>query len=151
MQVHIEISDSVENSIARLQRFLVATDNSVSGAASGSMVRIIRIQRISNSIFRPEFNGTFTPTAGGCNLHGNLRLSDRASGLLKAWFLGVGVLIIGAAVMGIRTGYSEWWQVPLGGIAVLLMGVLFLLFASYYYRGDKDWIVQQLQIQLGIT
>jgi hypothetical protein len=47
--------------------------------------------------------------------------------------------------MGIRTGYSEWWQVPLGGVGVLLVGILFLLFAKYYYRGDEAWIAQQLR------
>jgi hypothetical protein len=51
--------------------------------------------------------------------------------------------------MGIRTGYSEWWQVPLGGVGVLFVGLLFLLFAKFYYRGDEDWIAQQLRSLLG--
>jgi len=148
MQVHIEIGDSVDNSVARVQRFLATADNSVSGTASESIVRIVRIQRIGNSIFRPEFNGVFTSTPDGCNLDGNFRLSNRASRLMKSWFAGVGVLVIAAAGMGMRAGYSKWWQVPLGGVGVLLVGVLFLLFASYYYRRDKDWIVQQLRTQL---
>ena len=149
MQVHIEVRDSVENAVARVQRFLAAADHAVCGVAAESQVRIIRTQRIGNSLFRPEFHGTFTSTPDGCNLRGSFRLSDQASGIIKAWFLGVSVLVVGAAVVGIRTGYSEWWQVPLGGISVLLVGVLFLRFASYYYRGDKHWIVQQLRTQLG--
>ena len=51
--------------------------------------------------------------------------------------------------MEIRTGYSEWWQVPLGGVGVLLAGFLFLLFAKFYYRGDEAWIAQQLRNPLG--
>jgi len=149
MQVHIEIRKSVNNSVVLVQQFLAAADHSVTGAASESMVKIIRIQRIGNSIFRPEFNGNFTPTPDGCILHGQFLLSRRASGFIKAWFLGVSVLIICAAAMGIRTGYSGWWQVPLGGVSVLLVGILFLLFAKYYYHRDEDWIVQQLRIQLG--
>jgi hypothetical protein len=149
MKVHIEIRNGVESSVARVQHFLAAADHSVSGAASEAMVRIIRIQRIGNSIFRPEFNGTITSTPDGCILHGNFRLSDQASGIIKAWFWGVIVLIICAAGMGIRTGYSQWWQVPLGGVGVLLAGFLFLLFAKYFYRGDEDWIAQQLRSLLG--
>lgn len=148
MEVHIEIGDTVSNSVAQVQRFLAAANHSVLGAASESTVRIIRIQRIGNSIFRPEFNGTFTSTPDGCNLHGNFQLSDQASRFIKGWFAAVCVLIVCAAGMGISTGYREWWQVPLGGVGVLLVGILFLLFASYYYRHDKDWIVQQLRIQL---
>jgi hypothetical protein len=149
MQIQIEIRDSVEKSVARVQRFLATADNSVSGTASESMVRVVRIQRIGNSIFRPEFNGVFTSSPDGCNLDGNFRLSNRASRLMKGWFAGVGVLAIAAAGMGIRAGYSKWWQVPFGGIGVSLVGVLFLLFARYYYRRDTDWIVQQLRTQLG--
>jgi hypothetical protein len=149
MQVHIEIRNSVDISVARVRHFLAAADHSVSGAASESMVRIIRIQRFGNSIFRPEFNGKFSSTPDGCNLCGIFRLSDQASGFIKSWFLGVSVLIICAAGMGIRTGYSEWWQVPLGGVGVLLIGSLFLLFAKFYYRGDEDWIAQQLRSLLG--
>jgi hypothetical protein len=145
MQVHIEIRDSVENSVARVQRFLAVPDHSVSGAATESMVRIIRTQRIGNSLFRPEFNGTFTSTPYGCSLQGDFRLSHRASGIMKAWFSGVGVLVIIAAGIGVQSGYHEWWQVPLVGVAVLLGGVLFLWFARFYYRRDRDWIMQQLQ------
>jgi hypothetical protein len=54
-----------------------------------------------------------------------------------------------AAAKGIRAGYSEWWQVPLGGAGVLLVGFLFLLFAKFYYRGDEGWIAQQLRTLLG--
>jgi hypothetical protein len=149
MQVHIESRNSVEDSVDRVRRFLAAPDHSVSGAASESLVRIIRTQRIGNSIFRPDFNGTLTSTPNGCTLHGTFRLTDKASGYMKAWFSGVIVLIVLAAAMGIRTGYSQWWQVPLGGVSVLLIGVAFLLFANYYYRRDKGWIVQQLRTQLG--
>jgi hypothetical protein len=149
MQVHIEIRSNIESSVARVQHFLAAANDSVSGAASESMVRIIRIQRNGNSIFRPEFNGTFTPTADGCKLHGDFRLSRRASGILKAWFSGVGVLVIIAAGIGIQSGYREWWQVPLGGVGILLAGFLFLLFAKFYYRGDEEWTAQQLGSLLG--
>jgi hypothetical protein len=149
MKVHIEIRNNVESSVARVQHFLAASDHSVAGAACESMVRIIRTQRIGNSIFRPEFNGTFNSTPDGCVLHGNIRLSDQASGIIKAWFWGVIALIIVSAGMGIRTGYSQWWQVPLGGVGVLLVGFLFLLFAKYFYRGDEDWIAQQLRSLLG--
>jgi hypothetical protein len=148
MQVHIESSNSVNNSVALVRDFLAAADHSVSGAASESMVRIIRIQRIGNSIFRPEFNGSFSSTPDGCILHGQFRLSKQASGLIKSWFVGVSVLLIFAAVSGARTGYNGWWQVPLGGVSVLLVGFLFLLFAKYYYRDDEDWIVHQLRSQL---
>lgn len=149
MQVHIEIRNNVESSVARVQHFLAAGDHSVSGAASESMVRIIRTQRIGNSIFRPEFNGTFNSTPDGCNLHGGFRLSHKASGFIKAWLSGVGVLVVCAAGIGIWSGYSEWWQVPLGGVGVLLVGLLLLLFSKYFYRGDEDWIAQQLRNLLG--
>ena len=148
MQVNIEITNTVDNAVARLQHFLAA-DRSISGTVSESTVRIIRTQSLGNSIFRPEFNGTFTSTPAGCSLHGDFRLSDQATGLMKAWFLGMSSLAIIAAVMGIRTGYSEWWAVPLGGLRVLLGGVLFVWFANYYYRADRDWIVQQLRTRLG--
>jgi len=149
MQVHIETRNSVNNSVALVQQFLAAAHQSVSGAASESMVRIIRIQRIGNSIFRPEFYGNFISTSNGCILHGQFRLSKQASGFITWWFLGVSFLTILAAAEGVRTGYSGWWQVPLGGVSVLLVGFLFLLFAKYYYRHDGDWIAQQLRILLG--
>jgi hypothetical protein len=148
MHIHFEIRNSVDNSVARVQQFLAAADHSVSGVASESMIKIIRIQRFGNSMFRPEFTGKFTSTLDGCNLNGDFRLPQRASGFIKAWFLVVSGLIICAAAMGIQTGYSEWWQVPLGGVGVLFVGLLFLLFAKFYYRGDEDWITQQLRIQL---
>jgi hypothetical protein len=95
------------------------------------------------------FNLAIDSKLRSCDLHGNFRLSDQASGIIKAWFGGVIALIICAAGMGIRTAYSEWWQVPLGGIGVLLAGFLFLLLAKYFYRGDEDWIAQQLRSLLG--
>ena len=52
-----EITDSVQNSVARLLRFLDAPERSVSGTASDSLVRIISTQRVGNSIFRPGLNG----------------------------------------------------------------------------------------------
>lgn len=67
---------------------------------------------------------------------------------MKAWFSGVGVLVVIAGGIGIQSGYRQWWQVPLGVVALLLGGALFLWFARFYYRRDKDWIVQQLRIQL---
>ena len=148
MQVQMETNESVDNAVARLQRFIAAPENFVTGTASESAVKIMRTQRIANSLFRPEFNGTFTATPNGCTLNGDFRLSRRASGMMKAWFSAVAVLAIIAAGVGIQSGYPQWWQVPLGGVAVGLGGVLFLMFARFYYRKDKDWIFGQLEIQL---
>ena len=77
--MQVQIRDSIDNAVARLQLFLATSDHSVSGVASESVVRIIRTQRIGNSLFRPEFNGTFTSTPDGCTVRGTFRLSHRAS------------------------------------------------------------------------
>ena len=146
MQVNIETKDSVDRCVARLQHYLAAADRyTVSGTASASTVRIIRTQEFGNSIFRPEFDGAFVSTRDGCDLQGNFRLSDKAAGIKKAWFLSISIIVIFGAGMGIRAGYSDWWQLPLAGVGILLLGVLFFRFANYYYRGDKDWIVRQLR------
>ena len=150
MQLQIESQSRANDVVDKLQHWLTNPDNSVSGVASESTVRVIRTQSLGNSVFRPEFNGNITSAPVGCNLHGHFQFSSSASGILKAWFSGVGVLVIASAGMGIRTQYPEWWPVPVGGIGVLLFGVLFVWFSRHYYREDKDWIIEQLRIQLEV-
>lgn len=148
VQVEIETRHSINEALMRLNSFLAAEINFVSGDASKSGVRIIRIQEFGNSLFRPEFQGALIVTPNGCSLRGNFALSRRASGPFKSWFSAVCALIILSAGVGLQTGYAQWWQVPSVGACIMMGGIGFLLFAKRYYSSDQEWIVRKLRTEL---
>jgi hypothetical protein len=136
-------------SIERLQRALSSsTDASLRGNVSEYSVRLQRARRLSDSIFRPEFHGSFVTSPSGCQLEGEFRFSDQAKAVIWTWIACVAVLIGGSSVVGLRAGWSDWWRVPLGGLLILLGGMLFFVNAQLYYWRDRDWIIQRVSSAL---
>lgn len=130
---------------------LLAREQSVcaaQGAIVDSTVTLTRIQRLGNSVFRPQFSGILVPTESGSVLRGDFRLPDSARSAIWIWFVAVGLWTCLSAVVWIRERFRDAWVLPLSGVAMAAFGLAFVCFAKRYYRSDRDWILRALKDEL---
>ena len=141
----------VEDALQRLDRLLSNNRKSYSlvGARDGNSFVVMRTQSLGNSVLRPQLSGNIEPTVTGCSIIGDFAFCQSAKTLLTLWFAGVSVWTVTSALVALHTGPESLWILPAGGIAMTLIGVLFVRFAKSYYASDRAWIVKLLSEELG--
>jgi hypothetical protein len=148
--VTIDSKFGSDEALKRLKNLLTGLkeSRSATGETSGSSIALMRSQRVGNSIFRPQFYGEVSSGETECSLNGEFRLSRTAKTFARGWFGFVGVWTMLTSALAIQSTEPYSWVLPLAGVVLLGIGVLFLWFAQRYYESDKDWILRILSDEL---
>jgi hypothetical protein len=147
-RVTVESGYGIEDSVRRLRKaydeMSASTDLSwgLSGVVSAKSVRLMRVQQTSNSIFRPEFTGSFEMRESKCFLSGTFSTNHAALVVMRLWAISLVTIIVGATYVSFKYPSPYSWILPIGGIFILGGGYLFVVAARAYYRTDVDVILR---------
>ena len=142
-----EVEARVKNMLARLKDSS-GHFPSVVGQVSESKVELMRSQRSGNSAFRPQLTASIIPRDAGTRLVVQFGLSKKARAFVRSWCSGVGVWLVLSIVSAATSRLAILWYMPIGGLAVLILGVLLLRVARSYYKDDQDWLLRAISEEL---
>ncbi len=137
--------------IARLERLIQVSSNAhrVSGEISGSSFRLMCSQSVGNSTLRPEFAGTVESASIGSEVKGDFQFARSTRQFLTRWFVFSTLWTVGAGMfVALRPDPPALKVLPLAGVGMLLMGILFVRFAKSYYRDDQAKLASAISEEL---
>lgn len=101
-----------------------------------------------HNAFAPQFVGRFAESHGTVALVGRFTQNPWIKIFMSVW-LGLAVLWTLGAVIAAAADWNAYHLLPLGGVAMLVLGILMVLAGKALSRGDVAWLSDVIQRALG--
>jgi hypothetical protein len=140
-----------QDAVFRLERLIQVSSKThrFSGEISGSSFRLMCSQSVGNSAVRPEFSGIVEATSSGSEVKGDFQFSKSARRFLSSWFVFGTLWTVGAGVSVAHQPVPPVLKIlPMAGVGMLVIGVVFVRFAKSYYRDDQTRLTRAISDEL---